>query len=47
MPGHTENEITVNAPVDLVWDITNDLPNWCRRLPVPVDELGARIRPQT
>ncbi|UQW99707.1 SRPBCC family protein [Streptomyces sp. RerS4] len=28
MPGHTDNEITVNAPVDLVWDVTNDLPNW-------------------
>ncbi|MEU8461037.1 SRPBCC family protein [Streptomyces sp. NPDC029003] len=28
MPGHTDNEITVNAPVDVVWDVTNDLPNW-------------------
>ncbi|MCX5195246.1 SRPBCC family protein [Streptomyces sp. NBC_00249] len=28
MPGHTDNEITVNAPVELVWDVTNDLPNW-------------------
>ncbi|MEO3974329.1 SRPBCC family protein [Streptomyces sp. CAU 1734] len=28
MPGHTENEITVKAPLDLVWDITNDLENW-------------------
>ncbi|RSS76642.1 SRPBCC family protein [Streptomyces sp. WAC06614] len=28
MPGHTDNEITVGAPVDLVWEITNDLPNW-------------------
>ncbi|GGZ34376.1 putative polyketide cyclase [Streptomyces inusitatus] len=28
MPGHTENEITVRAPLDLVWDITNDLENW-------------------
>jgi aromatase len=28
MPGHTDNEITVNAPVDVVWEITNDLPNW-------------------
>ncbi|MFD3807683.1 SRPBCC family protein [Streptomyces sp. NPDC058611] len=25
---HTENEITVNAPLDLVWEVTNDLPNW-------------------
>ncbi|MFF8957558.1 SRPBCC family protein [Streptomyces sp. NPDC014894] len=28
MPGHTENEITVRAPLDVVWDITNDLENW-------------------
>ncbi|MEU5163443.1 SRPBCC family protein [Streptomyces sp. NPDC020875] len=28
MPGHTENEITVAAPLDLVWDITNDLEHW-------------------
>ncbi|MER7047013.1 MULTISPECIES: SRPBCC family protein [Streptomyces] len=28
MTGHTENEITVRAPLDLVWDITNDLENW-------------------
>ncbi len=28
MPGHTENEITVAAPLDLVWDMTNDLENW-------------------
>ncbi|MFF4319069.1 SRPBCC family protein [Streptomyces sp. NPDC001568] len=28
MPGHTDNEIHVNAPVDVVWDVTNDLPNW-------------------
>ncbi len=28
MPGHTENEITVNAPVDVVWEMTNDLPSW-------------------
>jgi aromatase len=26
--GHTENAITIAAPVDLVWDITNDLENW-------------------
>ncbi|QES51675.1 polyketide cyclase [Streptomyces venezuelae] len=30
MPGHTDNEITVAAPVDLVWRMTNDLPNWPR-----------------
>jgi aromatase len=28
MAGHTENAITVAAPVDLVWDMTNDLENW-------------------
>ncbi|HEY5834394.1 SRPBCC family protein [Streptomyces sp.] len=28
MAGHTENEITVQAPMDLVWDMTNDLENW-------------------
>ncbi|MDF3144317.1 MULTISPECIES: SRPBCC family protein [unclassified Streptomyces] len=28
MPGHTENEITIAAPVDLVWDMTNDLDRW-------------------
>ena len=28
MPGHTDNEIHIAAPVDLVWDITNDLENW-------------------
>ncbi|MEU3600356.1 SRPBCC family protein [Streptomyces sp. NPDC006798] len=28
MPGHTENEIIVAAPLDLVWDITNDLEHW-------------------
>jgi aromatase len=26
--GHTENEITVAAPLDLVWNMTNDLENW-------------------
>lgn len=30
MPGHTDNEILITAPVDLVWDITNDLENWPR-----------------
>ncbi len=28
MAGHTENEITIAAPVDLVWDMTNDLESW-------------------
>ncbi|MER6675069.1 SRPBCC family protein [Streptomyces sp. NPDC000983] len=30
MPGRTENEITIAAPVDLVWDMTNDVANWPR-----------------
>lgn len=30
MPAHTENEITIAAPLDLVWDMTNDLDNWPR-----------------
>lgn len=28
MSGHTENDITINAPLDLVWDVTNDIENW-------------------
>lgn len=28
MPGHTENEIIIKAPVDLVWNMTNDLERW-------------------
>jgi aromatase len=30
MAGHTQNEITIAAPLDLVWDITNDVENWPR-----------------
>ncbi|MFD7908295.1 SRPBCC family protein [Kitasatospora sp. NPDC059722] len=28
MPGHTDNEIVIAAPLDLVWEMTNDLENW-------------------
>ncbi|MGW1542740.1 SRPBCC family protein [Streptomyces sp. NPDC002309] len=28
MAGHTQNEITIAAPLDLVWDITNDVADW-------------------
>ncbi|MGW1892783.1 SRPBCC family protein [Streptomyces sp. NPDC002004] len=28
MTGHTENEVTIAAPLDLVWDMTNDIENW-------------------
>ncbi|MEU2842280.1 SRPBCC family protein [Streptomyces sp. NPDC007076] len=30
MSGHTENEITIAATLELVWDVTNDLENWPR-----------------
>lgn len=28
MPGHTDNTVVINAPLDLVWQVTNDLENW-------------------
>ncbi|HEX6345808.1 SRPBCC family protein [Umezawaea sp.] len=28
MAGHTENAITIQAPMDLVWDMTNDVEDW-------------------
>lgn len=28
MSGHTDNEIMIKAPLDFVWDMTNDLENW-------------------
>ena len=28
MAGHTDNQIRIEAPFQLVWDITNDVPNW-------------------
>ncbi|MFE7775095.1 SRPBCC family protein [Streptomyces sp. NPDC057445] len=28
MSGHTENQIIIDAPLDLVWDMTNDIENW-------------------
>ncbi|MGY3519760.1 SRPBCC family protein [Micromonospora sp. PTRAS2] len=27
-PGHTENSIVVDAPLRLVWELTNDVANW-------------------
>jgi len=30
MTGHTENEIVIAAPVDLTWELTNDLASWPR-----------------
>ncbi|MDH2427189.1 SRPBCC family protein [Sphaerisporangium sp. TRM90804] len=28
MPGHTENSVVIDAPMDLVWEMTNDVPSW-------------------
>jgi aromatase len=28
MAGHTDNEIVIDAPLDLVWAMTNDIPSW-------------------
>ncbi|AQZ63894.1 Aromatase WhiE VI [[Actinomadura] parvosata subsp. kistnae] len=28
MAGHTDNEIVINAPMQLVWDMTNDIESW-------------------
>lgn len=28
MPGHTDNEIVVDAPLDFVWETTNDVRSW-------------------
>lgn len=28
MAGHTENSIVIDAPFQLVWDMTNDVANW-------------------
>jgi aromatase len=28
MAGHTDNHIVIDAPMDVVWDMTNDVPNW-------------------
>ncbi|MET7851841.1 SRPBCC family protein [Streptomyces avermitilis] len=28
MSGHTENDIIIAAPLDLVWDMTNDIESW-------------------
>lgn len=28
MSGHTDNEILIGAPVDLVWNMTNDVETW-------------------
>lgn len=28
MAGHTDNEIVIHAPMDLVWTMTNDIESW-------------------
>lgn len=28
MAGHTDNSIVINAPMDLLWDMTNDVESW-------------------
>ncbi|MCW7945631.1 polyketide cyclase [Streptomyces hygroscopicus] len=28
MAGHTDNHIVIDAPMDVVWRMTNDVPNW-------------------
>ncbi|GII80976.1 putative polyketide cyclase [Sphaerisporangium rufum] len=28
MAAHTENEITISAPLEVVWELTNDVANW-------------------
>lgn len=28
MTGHTDNEIVIDAPMDLVWELTNDVESW-------------------
>jgi aromatase len=28
MAGHTENEIVIDAPMDLTWEMTNDVESW-------------------
>ncbi|MGQ4444508.1 polyketide cyclase, partial [Streptomyces violaceoruber] len=28
MAGHTDNEITIAAPMELVWNMTNDIEKW-------------------
>ncbi len=28
MAGHTENEIVIEAPMELTWDVTNDVESW-------------------
>jgi aromatase len=28
VPGHTENEVVIDAPLDLVWNMTNDVESW-------------------
>lgn len=37
MAGHTDNSVVIDAPMDLVWDMTNDIESW----PQLFSEYGA------
>lgn len=37
MAGHTDNSVVIDAPMDLVWDLTNDIESW----PSLFSEYGA------
>lgn len=37
MPGHLDNAVVIDAPMDLVWDMTNDIESW----PQLFSEYGA------
>lgn len=28
MAGHTDNQVEIDAPIDLVWEVTNDIEDW-------------------
>jgi aromatase len=30
MAGHTRNEVRINAPIDVVWELTNNVESWPR-----------------
>jgi aromatase len=30
VPGHTDNAVVIDAPLQLVWDLTNDIESWPR-----------------
>lgn len=30
MAGHTDNSVVIKAPIEVVWDMTNDIPSWTK-----------------